>query len=388
VLGVAPVFVASLKTGTLTANRSRALALATRDIEAFTAVPYCELGFATTQTGYAASWTDPASSNAAFSTVTVINPPAAEPAPSGPDKTVQGQIYHFERHVVWSSASVGGVAETQAYKRAVSIVTWTDQVGSHTARQDSFVYPGGLGSYAPANCTISDTSAPGQVTAFTATPATGTAGQTQITLAWTNPCSTAMTASPCPTTSTTPAPDGYEIDYTFDGCATSHVLQQSYASSNTTYAAVGLAPATTYGFQVFSLQSATGAKVASSQVSATTLTPTVSGGACTVGQVTVTPQGSDLAPGTSNLSQNPVVVAHTSGSCPFLTVAYEPTQGSGIDEHTTMTQNPTGVWTATLAGTTDNWSVGAHPLQVQDDAGNVLLQSTVTACVQGKPTCP
>src|SRR5438105_15892216 len=84
-------------------------------------------------------------------------------------QNVSGTVLTIQRAIVW--AAVGSNA--QAYKRAIAIVRWTDTSGSHSVRQDSYVYPGGLG---PANSTTTTSttsttlaSTPGAPTALTAT---------------------------------------------------------------------------------------------------------------------------------------------------------------------------------------------------------------------------
>jgi hypothetical protein len=378
VFGMAPVFLAALRTATLGANRARALAFATRDIEAFRSVPYCGVGFGTSQTGYTSTWTDPAD-GASYNTVTIANPNANIKGPSGPDETVAGQAYHFARYLLWATGkSPGGTTTfTQAYKRSVVIVTWTDGGGSHTARQDSDLYPGGLGTYVAGNCGATGSSGsqpqPSAPTNLTATTAAAPAGTNEIDLTWTAPSSGSF--------------DKYVVTMSTDNFSTSNVVNNNLSSASTSYAVTGLAPLTTYQFQIYAAQNSSGSQVASGQASATTLTATSSSN-CTVGMVTFTPAGADQANGASTLVSNVSVSAYTSGTCSYLQLSYTPVVGAATPTTVALTQGSTGVWQATMNGTGTNWSIGNHVIDVQNSAGASQVQGNFIVCSAGKATCP
>ncbi|MBV8984879.1 MAG: fibronectin type III domain-containing protein [Acidimicrobiia bacterium] len=378
VLGMAPLFLASLRTAALGANRARALALATRDVEAFHSVPYCQVGFGTSQPGFATTWTDPADSST-YSTVTISDPNANIGGPSGPDETVAGVTYHFARYIVWAAGKSpgGGTTYTQAYKRVAVFVTWSDQAGSHTARQDSDVYPGGLGTYVAANCGANGSpgtqTPPSAPTNLTATTAAGSAGQNEIDLSWTKPSVGSF--------------DKYVVALSTDGFATSDVVANNVSSTATSYAATGLTPSTSYSFQIYAVQNATGYQSASGQASATTLTagPSVN---CTVGLVTFTPTGADQTSGSTTLVSDVSVSAHTTGTCAFLQLVYTSVAGDPNSTNLSLVQSPPGVWKATMNGTGTNWSIGNHVVAVADSTGTPLVQGNFIVCSAGKTTCP
>jgi prepilin-type N-terminal cleavage/methylation domain-containing protein len=378
VLGMAPLFLTALRTAALGANRARALALATRDIEAFHSVPYCEAGFAASQTGYSATWTDPADSTS-YSTVTISNPNANIGGPSGPDETAAGQTYHFARYLVWATGKSpgGGTTYIQAYKRAVVVVTWSDQAGNHTARQDSAVYPGGLGAYVAANCGASGAAGtpapPAPPTNLTATTAAVPVGANEIDLTWTKPSVGSF--------------DKYIVALSTDNFATADVVANNLSAATTSYSATGLAPSTTYGFQIYAVQNSTGYQAASAQTSATTLSAGTASG-CTVGLVTFTPTGADQASGKTTLVSNVGVSVHTTGTCPFLQLMYTPVDGDANPTSVPLTQGSPGVWSATMNGPSTNWSIGNHVIAVADSAGTAVVQGNLIVCSSGKATCP
>jgi prepilin-type N-terminal cleavage/methylation domain-containing protein len=394
IFGVMPVFLAGLRTGAVSASRSRALALATRDIESFHSLPYCSVGFGPGQTGYTSSptWNDPAD-HKNYTTVTIANPLVDEKPPSGPSQTVGGQSYQFERHIVWATTKSPDGKTTYgsaspglgAYKRIVEIVTWSDQVGSHSARQDSDLYPGGLGAYSAGNCGASggpgSTAPPAPVTGLTATTAVSPQGQTEIDLSWTLP--TPMTNV-----------DKYRIVYSFDNFATSHTITSGQSPTSTSYQVTGLAPGVTYGFQVYTVSNATGSEGSSGSVSATTLTAPPSAG-CTVGAVTVTPGGADQVSGGTTLATpssgspvNVVVSANTTGTCGYLQLVYTTVEGDPASKYAPMTQGQPGTWTGSMDGMSTNWSVGTHTVLVEDGSGNILVQASFTVCSSGRLSCP
>lgn len=378
VLGLAPLFLTSLRTAALGANRARALALATRDIEAFHSVPYCEAGFAASQAGYSTTWTDPVDGTS-YSTVTISDPNANIGGPSGPDETVAGQTYHFARYLVWATSKSpgGGTTYAQAYKRAVVVVTWHDQAGSHTARQDSDVYPGGLGTYVAANCGANGSpgtpTPPSAPTNLSATTAANPTGANEIDLTWTKPSLGTF--------------DKYVVALSTDNFATADVVANNVSSTATSYAATGLAPSTTYAFQIYAVQNSTGYQAASGQASATTLSAGTATN-CTVGLVTFTPTGADQASGKTTLVSNVGVSAHTTGTCPYLQLMYTPIAGDANSTSVPLIQGSPGVWTATVNGTSTNWSIGNHVIDVADSSGTAIVQGNLIVCSAGKATCP
>jgi hypothetical protein len=295
---------------------------------------------------------------------------------------VAGQTYSFARYILWATGKTPTGATTtstypQAYKRTVVIVSWTDRGGSHSARQDSEIYPGGLGTYVAANCGASGSpgtqTPPSAPTNFTVTTAASPAGQNEIDLTWTKPSVGAF--------------DKYIVALSTDNFETSHIVTNNLSSASTSYAASGLAPGTTYQFQVYAVQNATGYQAASGQASATTLAaaPSVN---CSVGLVTFSPTGADQASGVTTLVTNVTVSAHTTGTCVYLQLAYTSVEGAATTTTVALVQGPSGVWVATMNGTGANWSIGNHVINVEDATGTPLVQGNFIVCSAGKATCP
>ena len=156
-----------------------------------------------------------------------------------------GSTYSVARYVVWVNAQDASTTYTQAYKRLTVIVTWSDQAGSHSVRQDSILYPGGQGEFTGAmggttstttTTVVLNPSAPvlGAITGL-ADPA----GETQIPLTWTQPAGGAAVTS-------------YSIVYstssTFPSGSIS--LVTGLAPSITNYTVTSLTASTTYYFEV------------------------------------------------------------------------------------------------------------------------------------------
>src|SRR4051812_23575638 len=160
VLATTQVFLGSLKTAGLGEARTQATAIATREVEALRAVPYATLGFAAGTTSAQFEGAD---------TVFVTGGTAV--ATSGPE-VVDGQPFGIARYIVWAANG----STPHAYKRVVSVVSWSDEAGTHTVRQDDAVYPGGLGPVA-STTTAPTTTTPGSPGAPSGLIAVGNAQQ-------------------------------------------------------------------------------------------------------------------------------------------------------------------------------------------------------------------
>src|SRR3954465_14330445 len=144
---LARVYWSSIRTAGAASHRTDGSSIASREIESMHAVPYAQVGFYADQPGFVST----------FEGLTTVSLGATSPS-SGPlvpqvdtqtSGITQGGInFSVRRYVVWSDARDATSTYASAYKRLTVIVSWTDQVGAHTARQDSLLYPGGLGTYA------------------------------------------------------------------------------------------------------------------------------------------------------------------------------------------------------------------------------------------------
>src|SRR5690242_18105784 len=143
---LARVYWSSIRTAGAATHRTDGSSIASREIESMHAVPYAQVGFYADQPGYVST----------FEGLTTVSLGSTSPT-SGPlvpqidtqtTGITQGSVdYSVSRYIVWENADDASTTYASAYKRLTVIVSWSDQAGAHTARQDSLLYPGGLGAY-------------------------------------------------------------------------------------------------------------------------------------------------------------------------------------------------------------------------------------------------
>ena len=339
IFATAGAFMVSLKVQATSNGRARATHVATEELESMAAIPYGDLGFETGQTGYRATFE-------ASDTVVVADPGTA---PTG-TTTVEGQDYSVRRDITWAASG----STTQAFKRLIVQISWTDQVGSHSVRADGAMYPNGsegVTATASSSPTSSPTpSAPGDPTGLSATAPVPTIS-TQLDLAWT-------TGSPAPTF--------WEVNYSSNGGATWNVATTTQPGATTTYALTGLSPSTTYDVRVRGVSDA----LTSGWATATGTTNAAST-ACTVPSVVVSPTTVDRK-GNGKLKADLLVTANTSGTCTGLKVKYPPSPllamtGAG------------STFTHTLDKDAYAWSAGSQTIYVYASDGiTVLAQVGIT----------
>jgi type II secretory pathway pseudopilin PulG len=305
---VASVFWGALRTAGASSFRSAGAALATRETEAIHGIPYGKVGFYSTQPGYLATF----ESN---STVTLgTTAPAGALTPTDIHRV--GPInYSVTRQLTWVDAkNAAGATLTGAYKKTTVIVTWKDDTGQHTTRQDSIFYPGGLAAYAGAGAGTSTTTTttavsgiPGTPTGLVATQVVAPDGETRMDLSWTAPSGGV-------------AVNHYTIHTSTDSTFSAGVVAAS--SLTTSYRVVGLSPATLYYFRVFAVSTAspveTGASPASNVASNTTLIPPPA--PCTVSSMSLTlpaDGGASLGNGTNSdkIQENVQVTLLVNAEC-------------------------------------------------------------------------
>ena len=361
ILGVAPVFIASARSASVGMQRSRALALATRDIEAYRSVPYCSLGFST---GTAPE-------------VVISNPAPGLPARTGAE-TLDGIRYTFTRSVQWVSTTnlktSPATTNANAYKRVSVTVEWVLNARTNTVRQDSVIYPGGIGTYADSNCGVQGAqglTAPPQAVVDLSAVTDGTDPQTSAVLSWSDPLSVNF--------------ETYRIVYSFDNFATSFLFADVPLTASRPYRVTGLAAGTTYQFQVLSVRTSTGEYTPSNRVSVSTVSDTAS--PCSINSVGLSPTGVKQASSGSTLESNVSASVQTSGSCSDLRLTYVADEGTDAKTILLLTQSGS-LWTGTINGTTTNWSVGPHSIAVTDINDAVLDSSeSLTICLQSATSC-
>ena len=189
---LAEVFWSALRTAGSASHRTDGSSIASAEIESMHAVPYGQVGFYADQPGYTSTF-EGFTTVSLGSTSPTSGPsvPQIDPATTG--ITQGGVNFSVTRQIVWVGAQDASTTYASAYKRLTVIVSWSDQAGAHTVRQDSLLYPGGLGKYqgamgGPASTTtttaVLNPSAP-VLNAITGLP--DPAGETQVPLSWSQP---------------------------------------------------------------------------------------------------------------------------------------------------------------------------------------------------------
>lgn len=338
IVAVAGVMHSSAGVAIRTNQRSRAVALATREVESVRAVPYAQL-----DTGEAVATRTETSGNTTFT---------------------------IQRAVTWAAQGTN----PRAVKQTTVSVAWTDGGVTREVHQTSFVYPGGLGPVAtvpPSDGCDSGAGTPLAPTLLVATVPTGLSGETGVDLLWT----------PAPPTSVPVT--AWKIEMSTDGFATSQLLSQTQPSSSSSYRAEGLAAGTDYQFRVAAMAAC--AKVSAWSPVASATTNAAAAAACELGTPKVTPAAVKRSSGalTSGLEVSPNVTVNTTGDCTGLQVRYSPT--TGINAVLPMTGSG-GVYAATIAAG-GAWDVGVHPLDLHDATGTKRASLLLTVCAHNAKQC-
>lgn len=399
---MAGVFWSALRTADVSSNRTDAAAVASREIEAMRAVPYDTVGFYADQTGYRSTFesrttvtlgTTSPSGAAGTPRVQPQRPDPSAAAGFAPDPdadnaqpVVQGGVtFTIRRDVTWTSASDATRSYSNAYKRLTVQVTWSDRTGPHTVRQDSVLYPGGLGQRPDATTTTTTTTvavvAPGAADLTSAAELEDPAGRTQIGLTWTAPTSGAAVTS-------------YSIKYSSSPLFPSgnFTIVSGIASTARSYTVTSLTPDTTYFFTVLAYS---GSLYSTSNMRAakTREIPTVT---CTVGTLGVAGSTTLSTTGTrlgtnSKMTENLTLTLTTAGTCPA-TYQVRAVGPSGL----TDAGSPYSLTLSlgTLRGTVPSlnqkgWAIGTHTFTVWDVTANVATASVKTfkVCASSAASC-
>jgi len=401
---LAGVFWSAIRTASSAAHRTDGASISSREIEGMHAVPYAQVGFYADQTGFVSTFEGfttvslGATSPASGTLVPQMQPQtpdphaatgyAPDPDPTNASPIVQGGVrYTVARYVVWVSARDSTTTYNQAYKRLTVIVTWTDQAGAHTVRQDSLLYPGGLGTYqgvmgGPSSTTTTTVAfAPTTPTLNAITPLASPADETQVALAWVQPGGGGAVTS-------------YSIEYSTNPSfpAGNFTVIANLASSITNYTVTGLTPNTTYYFEVIAYS---GANSATSQWKSQTTAP-LPGPTCTLGGLNVVGATSLSTTGTilqksGKMSENLTLSWSTTGSC---TDTYEikgadPT-GAADPSSPYLLGGSSGSYSAVVNSSgSRSWAVGLHTFSVWDvSTGSAsAVVKTFKVCVNGVASC-
>ena len=345
--GTAQVFGVSLRTANVNGHRTDALTLAVRDIEVMRAIPYAQLGFSSSVAGYSSTFVD---AGQTFNTATVAY---SQLVPTPIPIVFRGNSFVLQREIYWVDRNG---APGNAYKQTTVIVTWTDQFGNHSIRQNAVIYPSGLG---PAGSTTTTTLAAGapnapdlisNVNVLTPTSA--------VDLSW-SPASSGTAATQ------------WKIQFSTDGFVTPQTAA-TVAGINTTYKVTGLGAGTVYQFRVGALNGSFGPTWSNVNTEATSAGSGTA--ACQIVSETITPSTIARNASTHQLGSTPAATVATTGNCLSLTLRYE-ASGSNLTT-TSLTPNAAKTtWTANVQ-TTLQWDLGDHVIAVWDDVANASFSGS------------
>jgi len=399
---LAGVFWSSMRTAGVASHRTDGASIASREIEAMRAVPYAQVGFYSDQPGYTATFegfttvllgsTSP-SSGTLIPQVQPLTPDASaasgfapDPNPSNASPISQGGVkYSVTRSIVWVGAQDASTSYASAYKRLTVVVRWSDQAGAHSVRQDSLLYPGGLGKYQGSTTTVSTTTTavlnPSAPTLNAITGLADPAGETQVPLTWTQPATGAAVTS-------------YSIEYSTSSSFPpgNFSIVSGLAPSIKNYTVTSLSANTTYYFVVIAYA---GSNSATSNVQSSTTLP-VAGPSCQYGQLNVTGATTLSTTGTILLSngrvrENLSLSWTTTGNCThsYAVYAVDPSGSADPGSPYALAANA-GSYTATVASSgSKSWAIGLHTFTVWDTTNNkaTTVVKTFKICAKGSATC-
>jgi prepilin-type N-terminal cleavage/methylation domain-containing protein len=397
-------FWASIRTAGAAAHRTDGSAIASREIEGMRAVPYAQVGFYSDQPGYTPTFES-------FSTVTfgstspasgllipqiqpeTPDPSAAagyapDPNPANASRIVQGGVsFSVTRYIVTINAQDASTTYTNAYKRLTVKVSWSDQAGSHEVREDSVLYPGGLGKYqdpSATTTTTTTTSPPVNPIAPVLSAITGLpdpAGETQVPLTWSQPGGGAAVTS-------------YSIEYSTNSSfpAGNFSVISGLPGTKTNQTVTNLTANATYYFEIIAYA---GANSATSNVQsfATLPDPALT---CNLGQLNVTGASSLSTTGTilqknGKMSEDLALSWTTTGPCThsYNVVGLDPTLSADPSSPYAL-MGSAGTFNATVFSSgSKSWGVGLHTFKIWDLTTNsaTSVVKTFKVCVWGSASC-
>jgi prepilin-type N-terminal cleavage/methylation domain-containing protein len=402
---LAQVFWSSIRTAGSAAHRTDGAAVASREIEALRAVPYAQVGFYADQTGFVSTFeglttvslgaTSPPPSDPASPQMQPQSPDpnaaagyAPDPVASNANSIVLGMVtFNVKRYIVWVDAKDASNTYTQAYKRLTVIVTWRDQAGPHTVREDSILYPGGLGQYqAPmggTSTTSSSTTAlmPTAPVLAAITPLAPPTDETQVVLNWSQPSGGAAITS-------------YTVEFSTDPSfpAGNFTVVNGLSSTQLTYTVAPLTPDTTYYFEIIAYNGANSATSNSQSIH----TAPLPGPVCTLGSLNVAGASVHSTTGTilknnGQMSENLTLSWTTSGPCTdtYEVHALDPTSSTDQGSPYALTGSA-GAYSGTVPSNNQkNWAIGLHTFTVWDVSKGTAttVVKTFKVCVNGVASC-
>jgi hypothetical protein len=359
-------------------SRTRAQAVATREIEAMRAIPWDALGHAPDAVpAVMPAGADPVVVDSALARVE-----ATSTVSVGPDDFV------VERYVFWddSAASPG----SQSYKRAIVRVSWTVGNAEQSVEQDSAF----LTTDTEGSTGVATVFAPSPANNFAAVSDHDDACQPVVTLSWTTPASaTDRPASWTIQRSVNPGdPDAWTV--VVDGLIGD---SETYPDANpalgvaTTYRIIGFNPGNSSSASatvtmtpsvVTCVTTTTTTPPGSSTTTTTTTAPpsttTTTAATCVAVPQAASPSAVDRFTSGANagtLKSNVYVEVVVNPYCGPLWLEAEPQTGSTYFEPMLTTGS---VAAETIPKSTDVWSLGNKELRVVDSLGNVVATLALT----------
>lgn len=337
IVGVLGVFNSSFAVAAGGSSRSKAVSLATREMEAFRAMKYSDVVV-----------------NNVTTTMT---------------EQIGGLTYTIEKAVAWRDDGT----VSQAYKQATVVVSWGDRGGIHQVHQSTILYPGGLGTHASSGTATSSSNTPPAPLTLAASLPAGDDGQNTVDLAWTMP------------TSGLDLVHQFVVQYSTNSFATPHEVTDSMPASARDMRVTGLSAGTAYSFRVAS-KSPMGKRSAWSPIASITTAGT-SLTECSIGTPAVTPAKIErkAANDGAALVSNPIFSVNTSGPCSGLSITYKPTMTTS--RTLVLSSSTSGLFTGQLAGTTTPWDVGPHTIELFDILLTKRGQVVLTVCDRNSRDC-
>jgi type IV pilus assembly protein PilV len=336
IVGVIGVMNSSFGVAVRTNERSRAVNLATKELEALRAVEYATL------------------------------------IPTGTTETrtekVGGTTFTIEKAVTW----VAQGSNATAVKRATVAIRWSSGGGINEVAQATVIYPGGLGPVAPASTSSCGSGGTPSGPIALGAGAPGILTENAVDLAWTPPASSS------------PAVATWKIEMSTDNFATSQVLTSSHPVSSLVYRAENLSANTTYKFRVAGVSACGNASVWSPIATVQTLAAAVIP-SCTLGSSTVSPTGVKRANNgnSAGLAVTTTVTVNTTGSCAGLYIKYQAVTGTWRTQQLVATG---GVWRVNLTST-GPWDIGVHTIDIYDGANVKRGSLLLTICAHNASSC-